>query len=498
MQMQFQKSILKCLRLGAQEVKNTELTQEIRLGEGMPDIGRVLATWGQCLLRSKQWQGDTIEISGGVKTWTLYMPEEGTEPRVVECWLPFQQRWDVDSDDRTGSIRVMPLLRYADSRGISSRKIMLRAGVGILCQAFLPMEAEVFSPGELPEDVALLRRTYPMRLPVEAGEKAFLLDEEAELPFSDPGWKLLCGLMSPEISDQRVMNDKIVLKGNVKLQLLCRNQEGTLRQMTVELPFSQLADLDTTHGAHARADIQMGVTELEFDRQENGQLRVKCGLVSQYLIDEEQDIDVIEDAYSPHRQIRPEMQQLQIPVILEDKAEKILAEQNLPGLSGQVVSSIFLPDHPVLRYGADGMCMELSGQVQMLYYGTEGQLLSGTARWESERQIPADSSCRMCALLQQADQPQASVLDDSIGVSCQLQMQRRITASAAVPMITELEMGERSEDGGNRPSLILRRSEGKDLWQLAKESASTVDAIRRANALEGEPEENQLLLIPVS
>ena len=64
-------------------------------------------------------------------------------------------------------------------------------------------------------------------------------------------------------------------------------------------------------------------------------------------------------------------------------------------------------------------------------------------------------------------------------------------------MVTGLEMGELQQPDPNRPSLILRRSGGQSLWELAKAHGSTVDAIRGANRLEEEPDETQMLLIPV-
>ena len=50
---------------------------------------------------------------------------------------------------------------------------------------------------------------------------------------------------------------------------------------------------------------------------------------------------------------------------------------------------------------------------------------------------------------------------------------------------------------GNGPGLIIRRSgPGETLWTIAKQYGTTMDAIRQANGLDGEPEENTLLLIP--
>ena len=49
----------------------------------------------------------------------------------------------------------------------------------------------------------------------------------------------------------------------------------------------------------------------------------------------------------------------------------------------------------------------------------------------------------------------------------------------------------------NRPSLLLQRMGEEGLWNLAKASGSTVDAIRQANGLQDEPVPGQMLLIPV-
>ena len=109
MGLQFQSNVCRCLKTAAREVRNAELTQEVRLRDGMPDIGRVLAAWGQVMLRSKQWLGDEISLSGGVKMWVLYAPEDNTDPMVTEGWIPFQIKWDVRGDGREGPVRMIPL-----------------------------------------------------------------------------------------------------------------------------------------------------------------------------------------------------------------------------------------------------------------------------------------------------------------------------------------------------------------------------------------------------
>ena len=63
--------------------------------------------------------------------------------------------------------------------------------------------------------------------------------------------------------------------------------------------------------------------------------------------------------------------------------------------------------------------------------------------------------------------------------------------------VTSMEAGEPTAPDPNRPSVILRRAGGGSLWDLAKKTGSTVDAILAANQLPQEPMDDRILLIPI-
>ena len=120
---------LKCL---TRQVQNQEQTLEVRISDGMPDIGRVICAWGQPILRSKEWRSDGIGIAGGVSVWVLYAPEDGSEPQSVQAWLPFTGKWPVSDSRREGIIQADVMLRGVDARTLSARKLMVRANLGLL------------------------------------------------------------------------------------------------------------------------------------------------------------------------------------------------------------------------------------------------------------------------------------------------------------------------------------------------------------------------------
>ncbi|MBO4937851.1 MAG: DUF3794 domain-containing protein [Oscillospiraceae bacterium] len=497
MELQFERTALRCLDRIIREVRTEEVTQELKLPEGLPDIGRVLAAWGQVVLRSKEWRADNVVVSGGVMIWVLYAPEDGSDPRCVDTWLPFSMKWDVSSADREGTIRVMPLLRFADSRTLSARKIMVRAGIGAWGDILCPREVQICRAGEVPEDVQLLKRTYPVMLPRESGEKTFVLDEDLTIPGA-AAEKLLSYTIQPEITDRKVAAGKLVFRGSGNLHLVYRCAEGRIRTCDFELPFSQFQELEEEHGSDARADLAPAVTSLELDLAEEGRLRLKCGLVCQYVVNDCSLLELTQDAYSSRRQMDITMEELKLPAILDEHRESIRAEQILPGQSGQVVDVTFLPDFPRQRHAGDSASFEIPGLFQVLYYGDDEALTAASARWEGRYELPAGADSLIHGISAPVGRPAAASGSEGMELTGQIQFLAETTAQQGIPMAAALELGELQEPDPARPSLILCRPKGEELWELAKRCGSTVDAIRRANKLEAEPEDDQILLIPVS
>ena len=498
MQLQFNKSTVRSLETVLQQVRGTELTQELRLPEGMPDIGRVLTTWGQVILRGKQWQDGNIQMTGGVMVWVLYAPEDGTEPRCVDSWIPFQLNWSPEDGKREGPVRLMPLLTFADSRSISARKLMVRAGVSGAVQAFRPYDAEVFTPGEIPEDLQLLRRTYPLRIPVEGGEKTFLVDEEVSLP--DVGaepLKLLCLTVSPEITEKRVLSDKVVFKGTLMLRPVCRYADGEIRSFDLPVPFSQLSELDGAYGPDAQTDIRMAVTSVESDMTQPGLIRLKCGMVAQYLIDDCHTLELVCDAYSPRRDVEIEESVLRIPTILDDRTEYIQAEHPIPRQTGRIADARFLPDYPGKRRTGNGLELELNGIFQTLLYDEEGVLQGPASRWEGNMKLSVDESCDPLVTVRPSGKVQTMSSADGMNLTTQLQITQWTGKTESIPMITAMELGQVKEPDPTRPSVILTAGCGDSLWELAKQSNSTVSAICETNGIEEDAVPEQMLLIPV-
>lgn len=499
MELRFQQSICPYLGQAVSQIRTQELTQELRLSERMPDVGRVLAAWGQPVLRSKEWRADTVTATGGVLLWCLYAPEDGTAPRCVDAWIPFQVKWNLDAGDREGQLRILPLLRFADGRTVSARKLMLRAGIGLMAEGYYPAELQTFQPEALDDDIQLLHRTYPVRLPREIGEKIFLMDEDIPLSETDPvPEKLISFTMHPEITEEKVLSNKLVFRGIGNLHLVCRDKDGRLFSRDLQLPFSQFAQLEQEHGTDAVGSVIPAVTSLEVDLLESSQLRLKCGLTGQYLITDRCMLETVEDAYSPRRVVETAVESLTVPGILEETEALLEFRGELPDPAGKIADVVFFSDFPHYQEHSTGVELEIPGMFQVLSYGEDGTLRAETARVENRRSLQTGEGVTLRSMVMPSGLPKADGSGDRIQLSAGVNLRTAAVGNGAIPMVTGLEVGEQKEQDPARASLIICRPDGEELWTIAKRCGSTVSAIQDANGLEGEPQGNRLLLIPIA
>ncbi len=492
MELPFEKTVCRFWQQKQYTPVMREETQEFRLPESLPDIGRVIAAWGQTVIRGKDWRSDHVGINGGVMVWVLYAPEDGGEVRRIESWLPFNVRLEQSHRGDDGVIRAEGALCSVDARSTSSRKLMLRCQVGLLVQTLVPRQTELMAPKELPGDIEVLERSYPMILTRETGEKTFLVDETVALP-AGVGDKVVYYRLTPQILEQKVLGGKAVFRGVGDLHVLLQDREGKLSGTDLEVPFAQYLDLDGSYDEGTEISNLLCVTSLEAEATENGELRIRCGLVSQYIINAPTMIRCVEDAYSTCRELELGRQEVLLPGWLEEQVREVeLAER-----MGEVpLDAIFFPDLPMVTRQPGGAEISLGGTFQTLCADADGMLTGKTTK--ASRSLNLSTECE--TIPQTWLQGGTGVRREGGGCALEAKLGLKIASICTKPlsMVASISGGSCTLPRADRPSVIVRARKGEEtLWDIAKYCGSTVSAIQRLNKLDTEPEENRLLLIPV-
>ena len=496
MQLQFQKQDIPCLRNLLTRVQTLEQTQEVAVEEGR-DGGDILGVWGQVLLRTKERQGDRLLITGGVMAWVLLAGEAGTEPDCLDAWIPFRLDWDLPGDEAHGADRILPVLSGIDARWTGAGKLLIRAGISALAECWQRSQVPVPRPAEVPEDVALQKRRWPVWLPREAGEKTFSQEETLTMPSTHPPVeKILYSRFCPEITDRKVLGNKIVFRGTGHLHLFWLCPEGKVHSWDCELPFSQYAELEDSYTPDARVDVLPVVTRLELGQSENGEWVLQAGLTGQYLVEDRQLLETVTDAFSPRREVAVERQDLPLPVVLDSRREMLAGEESLSLGADGAADAAVLADLPrILRQG-DRAVLEVPQRAQLLWYDDGGTLRGASHRWNRSMELGAGEDGVLTALPGPVRTRLRPGMEGAM-LETELPVTIRTMDGTGLPAVTELTLGDLRQPDPQRPSLILRRAGKDSLWDLARRSGSTEEAIRRSNGLEGEPDPDRMLLIPV-
>jgi hypothetical protein len=289
----------------------------------------------------------------------------------------------------------------------------------------------------------------------------------------------------------------LVFRGAAQLRVLYLGQDGRVHTYDADIPLSQYAQLEKEYGEGVQAKISPMVTEIEIEKTGNERMGLKAVLVGQYVVCEERIVSAVEDAFSNLRTVELQQETLELPALLEECDLSFPMETALPAEAVKTVDCMVMASHPRLYCVDDGMVAECEGAAQVLYYDGDGQLRCDMTAWEVQENLKADDSAKL--MLSICEEPMASVTlrEGEALIRADMPLRLRTMQGQGIMIASGMSVGEEREPDPERPSLILRRVGERSLWELAKESGSTVAAIRAANGLEGEPEPGRMLLIPV-
>jgi hypothetical protein len=276
-----------------------------------------------------------------------------------------------------------------------------------------------------------------------------------------------------------------------------QSADGMVRWAELEAPFSQYSDLEQDHEQEASLSAVVAVTGMDAELAEDA-VHLNCKMVAQFVVWERVLMELVEDAYSLRNQVQLHTQGLELPAVLEQTVEDIRMSLDMKAEAAEVLDVWCYGAQPSVRRAGDLNEIQLGGTVGVLYRDGEGRVRGMNTGWNQtlERRVGEDAV--IFGAMDSMERPSVTMKGDALELRLNFPLRTDTVMHQPLEMVAGVEVGEAVEREPGRPSLILRRARGDSLWELAKNSGSTVEAIRKANGLTEEPAEGRMLLIPVS
>lgn len=501
MELLFQNRPLRYLGQVFQTSRTQEQTAEVIVPDSCPDVERIVCCSASVLLRGSECRAGSATISGAIRASALCMPENASAPQPLDAYLPFTLRLDDAAITEALSLILRAWVRQVDARLVNSRKVLFRVDLALTAEGYAPQEQTIYTLSDAPMALALKKQTYPVLLPAERAEKSFVLSDELELPSSRPFVDALCGYETRvRVTDSRVVGSRAVFKGHVCLHVMYLSGDGGVNVWEEQLPFSQYCELSGDY-SDAPISVTMLVTsaELTLDAAGEGRrLQLSLGLNAQCLVSERVMLELIEDAYAVGGTLMPQWQSYTFSCELDRQSLRDELRTQFAGNVATVLDCTAWPDLPYFEREGEKLRVKAPVNLKLLYLDTDGALQGASLRAEAgcETMLCENAKCTAevtnCACLSQLSA-------DGAEVRAELLFALRCSAEQTLRTLCGGELSFPEQADAERPSVILRACrEGECVWDIAKQYATTCEAVCEANALS--PDElsaGQLLLIPM-
>lgn len=461
-----------------------------------PDIVEVLHCGGALLIRSKDVSAGRLCVEANIPATVLYRGENGAVCTVevnVPVFLSAEDESIGDASHAAASLKLLSL----EARVLNPRKVMVRAEIASEMSCYEKGKFSYTEGLESGGHIHCHEMTQEISLVTTVTEKTFALTDEISVPPAADGAKGVIYAGCESVVDEvKCVGSKFIIKGRLKSRLLLVNGDGELCHLEPSTDFSQIID-----GGTAAAEGLCSVflvpsgTYCHISPENEGRIGMEFNMVAQLVCHGDKKICCIDDAYSNSYAVECEYSDI--------TGQRLLSL----GSYRESLRQLFETVRPVTEvlYSTASIGKAVFDKGRMLLPVTLSAICSGAdGTWCERRRtelcfrLPASSGE---LFLKSAEINSCDVLPVPGGIEFRLDASAEICARISVSLrcLSSLSYDESCPlDNSDKPSLtLLRAGSGDDLWQLARENCSSVEAIVSVNGLEEAGEEwRKLILIP--
>ena len=491
-------------------VLDTTLSQEETLEsivpDACPDILRIVDAEAMVCLKSKEAQEGRAECSGSIRCAVLYVPDGAEGVRRMTVTMPFTAAADGPGIRPGCQVVASARVQSSDARSLNPRKVLTRVSLCVDLQVFAPQcdslcDGVECAPEQGIQQLTEAQTTY---LVTAVEEKPFTFSDDLSLSGSKPrAEELLKTRVDLNCTESKIIGNKLIFKGEATLQLLYRDPSGAICPASFELPFSQIMEVSGVgEDADCTLDVLLTGCDCTLDGGEDSRtVAVSLAMLAQAVVREEQQVQLLSDAYSTVFELSSERKPYTFYRLMERAERHVMVREVLETVGpAREVCDVYV-DLGGVSQAREGEQVTFTAEtmVTVVYRAEDESLCTVTRSLPAVCPVDLPPDCVCSCRCVSGGERYATPAGDGIEVRYPLDFRYLALTPRRTSGVDHLQLDEGSpRDTARQPSIVLRMvGEGERLWDIAKAYGTTMDDIVQANALaEDALPAGELLLIP--
>ncbi len=484
---------------------------EFTLPDYCPDISKIFKCQATPRVTSKSVSNNSVTIDGTVSILLLYSDKEGSLCSY-EYQYPFSKSIEAKGDITGAALACFVKNEYLNCRAVTGRKIDIHGAVGICVNLFKRNADEIVC--DLDEPTLELRRgIIPATVPIGYAEKYLTVEEEISLSQNNSASikNILRTSAVPVVKETKVINDKAVVKGEIKVCILfCSEGAKTPQMLKTTLPFSQIVDVaGVTDTCNCDTKAQIASLEVKPRVSSSGESKSFSFAATLLLCCEcycGNDIAVITDAFSRKFSAEIKRKKVNFKNIAKNVCETFNCKKTLT-FDDEISSIIDLSctvSSAITRFKEN--CMTISGAITaaFIFCNHKGDVIYCEKPIDFEYKIPhnlleENLSCDPQITLNSCNF--TIISDNTVELMIELNINAAIYENTSTELISDIEVDENNLISKRRKGAmtVYFPSQNECVWDIARIYLASVDEIMRINDLEGQTvKQRRMILIPMS
>lgn len=469
------------------------------------DIHRVLKCSAFPRVQSHSVSGSSITVNGNLTVVLLYVSDQDGKVKRAVYKSAFVKTATLNLTEEM-TLRLTTKVDYVNHRVLSTRRVDVRGNFSVTVQATSSVKSQILTECE---DSAVQLRRRRVSAPCILGEQSRKQTVRDEFEVEMASGRA-CGLLSCSASvgplERKVVPGKVILKGNLNVRALALSDTGMCERLEYAIPISQIIDI-TGLDESSICYVNASVLEDDIDLEQEGDKTFLCvDAVVCFTVraHRENPLTLVTDAYSTRCDLSVKSASTPfsyLSAILNEECVhrcKILVDEDSLAEVDDIQCTIQSVNFQNVQ---GGIAVTARAEIGVLGKNHEGEPVF----IEKTEEIVYNCECADSAdhynFAPDVSVESCSFVIEAGGLDLRIALNIRgclygVHSADVIREISEVENTEKRNL--ERSALTLYYAEqGEDLWDIAKRYSTSMDAVKRENAIEdGEIQERKMLLIP--
>lgn len=501
------KDVLKVDQTVGQELSQALVEGDVVVPEAKPDIARVLDVDGTAVVNSKEVIQDRVMVEGVVRCTVLYVGQSDSKIiENLETELGFTHYLDMPGAKPNMLSTLKCQVEHVEYEIINSRKLNIKTVVNLQSRVNDVLQLEVIQNFKDMPNAQLLKDKVAVSRSQGQGSSQAIVREDLELEEEMPSiQKILKKNASVKVNSRKVMDNMVVIEGDIKIQLLylCDEPNEPLQQVSYDMPFTHSVDIVGAYqGLECAADVWVQELFVEPREDINGEMRVlnvEAVIAAEARVFETEEKELLIDAYCPGLSIQPKKRKIKLTQVVGEVQDQVVVKDSITFPAENVPQAsrvLYAEAKPIItdQHISDGkVVIEGVLVTKVIYQSTDPSY--GPASIKED--IPFRQSVEVEGALEDMECQSQLVVDH---VNCTLvapdEVEFRAVMMAEVSVFTSVEKEifldvevEELKQGEDSGMFIYFVQPGDSLWSIAKKYNTTIASILKYNAID----ESQIL-----